>query len=293
MDTIDFSQTLPIFKELAEYYPHIANSEYDLFLTCTETNFNKSFECQPHLYVIMQIIKKSHQMYLELIDRENEKINLLYNIRNEPTKTITNYLKKIEMANTLYSQIMFEDDTNYFPLIEKILNDFKDNPAETMQFFQENRKKLDSRGGAFKVPFKNGYKDLYKREQSHAYAKPPQDYYIQLKKEIIINYYYELLQAYPIITKDINQIKKKLYTSASIKIFKYLQLQHCSIKPYRLKEYIEELFVALAYPIKVYPDKIDQAYLFALHNKHYMYKYPNKDNSYNLPFPGVMNTFIF
>jgi len=286
MYNVNFSQIISILKEFSKNHPHIPQSEIDLFLKSNESNFIENSKHTPFIYLIIQILEKSHQMYLELSNRDNEKINLLHNIKNEPTKAITNYLKKIEMANTLYSQIMFEDDTNYFPLIEKILNDFKDNPSEAMIFFQNNREHLDQKDSAFWAPLKNGYKELYTRSISNVWGGNNKEHRIELKKEIIIDYHYELLQAYPLISKDINQIQKKLYTSASIKIFKLLQFAQFPIKPYRLKEYIEELFIALEYPIKVYPDKIDQAYSFALYNKHYVYKYPSKENNYKV-FPST------
>lgn len=280
MNKVDFPQTLTVLKELSQYHPHIPKSELDLFLKSNESNFMENMKYVPLLYLVIQIIEKAHQSYIELVGRNNEKINLLHNIKNEPTKTILNYLKKTEMANALYSQIMFEDDTNYFPLIEKLLNDFKDNPSETMLFFQKNRDELDLRGGAARRPFENGYKDLYIRAQSQAAPRLSQEYFIDLKKEIIIDYYYEILQAYPIISKDLKQIQKKLYTSASIKIFKLLQFAQFPIKPYTLKNHIEELFIALEFPLKIYPDKIDEAYPFALYRNHYVYKYPNQENAY-------------
>lgn len=294
MNNIDFSQTLPIFKELAEYYPNIADSEFDLFNKCAEKNLVKDEECKSHLYMIFQLIKKTYQVYLELSDRSNDRITLLYNLRNEPTKTINNYLKKIEMANHFYSQIMFDDEINYYALIEKIMNDFKDNPSETMQFFQNNRTILDSTGGAWNRPsFENGYKELYTRENRRSIAKPPKEHYDELKKKIVIDYYYVLLQAYPLISKDVKQVEKKLFISASIKIFKYLKLSKCSIQPYKLKTYLEEFFYSLGYSIKVYPDKIEQSYPFALHKKHYIYKYLNKDDSYRLHPQSILREFHY
>ena len=280
-------QSLRQLKELSKYHPHISESEIDLFLKSNESNFIENSKHTPFIYLIIQILEKSHQIYLELSNRDNEKINLLHNIKNEPTKAITNYLKKIEMANNLYSQIMFEDDTNYFPLIEQILNDFKNNPIETMQFFQKNRNLLDQRA-LFRRPSKNGYKDLYTK--NNVFSGHTKESLYELKKQILINYYYELFQAYPLITKDTKQIQKKLYTSASIKIFKLLQLAQFQIKPYRLKEYIEELFIALEYPIKVYPDKIDQTYSFALYGKHYIYRYLAQDDSFHVYFPKIMDS---
>lgn len=284
MNTVDFSQSLSILKKLAKYHPHISPSDLDLFLKSNESNFLDNLKYVPFIYLIIQILEKSHQIYLELSNRDNEKINLLHNIKNEPTKAITNYLKKIEMANTLYSQIMFDDDTNYFPLIEQILNDFKNNPSKTIYFFEQNRDKLDLRGGIGRLPIENGYKDLYKRLTSSAWGGNHKENFIELKKEIIIDYHYDLLQAYPIITKDIKQIQKKLYVSASIKIFKLLQLAQFQIKPYRLQNYIEELFITLEYPIKLYPDRINEAYPFALYGKHYVYKYLAKDDQYHVSF---------
>lgn len=280
-------QSLLQLKELSKHHPHILQSDIDLFLRSNESNFLDHVKHVPFIALIINIIEKSHNAYLALIDRENESINLLHNIKNEPTKAITNYLKKIEMANNLYSQIMFEDDTNYFPLIEQIFNDFKNNPIETMQFFQKNRDLLDLRAPIC-GPLKNGYKDLYTK--NNVFSGHTKESLYELKKQILINYYYELLQAYPIITKDIKQIQKKLYVSASIKIFKLLQLAQFQIKPYRLQNYIEELFITLEYPIKVYPDKIDQAYPFALYGKHYVYKYLAKDDPFHVDFPKIMNT---
>ena len=63
-----------------------------------------------------------------------------------------------------------------------------------------------------------------------------------------------------------------------------LQLAQFQIKPYRLQNYIEELFITLEYPIKVYPDTIDQAYPFALYGKHYADKYLAKDDQYHVSF---------
>ena len=276
-------------KELAKYHPRIPKSEINLFLNSDESNFIENVKHTPIIYLIIRILENSHKTYKALSNRADEKINLLHNIKNEPTKAITNYLKKIEMANTLYTQIMFEDDTNYFPFIEKTLNDFKDNPSQTMAFFQKNRSELDFKSGAFHQPLKNGYKDIYINAQGRIIAKPPKEYLTNLKKEIIIDHYYELLQAYPIIK---NNIQKKLYTSASIKIFKLLQFTQFSIKPYRLKELIEELFIALEYPIKVYPDRIDEAYPFAVYHEHYVYKYPSKDENYRVIFTKRMQSSI-
>lgn len=282
------NQALEPLKELAKHHPHIPQSEINLFLNSNESNFIENAKHTPMVYLIIRILENSHKTYEALSNRADEKINLLHNIKNEPTKAITNYLKKIEMANTLYSQIMFEDDTNYFPLIEKILNDFKDNPSQTMTFFQNNLSELDLEGGVFRKPLKNGYKDIYTNSQSGV-VKPPKEYFMNLKKKIIINYYYELLQAYPIIK---NNIQKKLYTSASIKIFTLLQFTQFPIKPYRLKELIEELFIALEYPIKVYPDRIDEAYPFAVYHEHYVYKYPSKDENYRVIFTKRMQSGI-
>lgn len=285
MSKIVLNQALEPLKELAKYHPHIPQSEINLFLNSNESNFIDNAKHTPIIHLIIKILEDSHKIYKTLSNRADEKINLLHNIKNEPTKAITNYLKKIEMANTLYAQIMFEDDTNYFLLIEKILNDFKDNPSQTMTFFQNNRDKLDLGYGVFRAPLQNGYKDLYKHAQGGVLAKPSKEYFTTLKKEIIIDYYYELLQAYPIIK---NNIQKKLYTSASIKIFKLVQFIQFPIKPYRLKELIEELFIALEYPIKVYPNKIDEAYPLAVYHKHYVYKYPSKDENYRTIFPKRM-----
>lgn len=283
------SQAFEPLKELAKYHPYIPKSEINLFLNSNESNFIENVKHTPIIYLIIRILENSHKTYEALSNRADEKINFLHNIKNEPTKTITNYLKKIEMANTLYSQIMFDDDTNYFPIIEKVLNDFKDNPSQTMTFLHMNHSELDSQGGAVRIPLKNGYKDLYTNAQSGAVRIHSKEYLINLKQEIIINYYYELLQAYPIIK---NNIQKKLYTSASIKIFKLLQFTQFPIKPYRLKELIEELFIALEYPIKVYPNKIDEAYPFAVYHEHYVYKYPSKDENYRVIFTKRMQSGV-
>lgn len=294
MNTIDFSQTLPAFKELAENYPSLAHSEYELFEKCVQTSLYQDKECRQHLYIIFLMIKKTYQIYLELSDRSNERVNLLYNLRNEPKKTIDHYLKKIEMANHFYSQIMFDDDQNYYTLIEKIMNEFKENPVKSMEFFQKNRAILDSIGGVMgRSGFENSYKELYSREKSGSYAQASKEYYDDLKKKITIDYYYQLLQAYPLISKDVKQVEKKLMISTSIKIFKYLKHANCSILPYKLKSYLEELFFWLGYSIKIYPDKIEKAYPYVLYKKFYIYKYPNKDDSYCLPPHSILKEISY